>query len=112
MIHKELAKRLRLEVKDDRIGDVSITSVEVSRDLKCATITYMPLGGGDPTPEMQEGVELAAKQLRGPIGRALRLRHAPELVFEPDTHTEAAIRVTRLLDRLKAERAGAFEEEE
>jgi ribosome-binding factor A len=61
---------------------------------------------------MQEGVELAAKQLRGPIGRALRLRHAPELVFEPDTHTEAAIRVTRLLDRLEAERAGAFEEEE
>ena len=104
MIHRELAQRLRLEVKDPRVTPISITGVEVTRDLRRAEIAYMPLGGGDVSAELQEGLEEAAKRLRGPIGRALRLRHAPELVFEVDSTTEEAIRVTRLLDELARQR--------
>ena len=105
MIHKELAQRLRLEVKDPRVTAVSITHVQVSGDLSVARISYTPLGGGTPSAELQEGMLAASKQLRGPIGRALRLRHAPELRFEPDTHTEQAVEMTSLLDRLAQERA-------
>lgn len=104
MIHRELAQRLRLEIKDPRITEVSITEVSVSRDLSRARVHYMPLGGGKPSPEMQDGLDDAARRLRGPIGRALRLRHAPEIVFEYDTHTDAAFAVTRLIDQLAAER--------
>ena len=104
MIHRELAQRLRMDVKDERVTDISITRVQVSRDLKRAVVHYLPLGGGDIASGLQEGLDDAAKQLRGPIGRALRLRHAPELVFTADTDFEAAIRVTRLLDRLADER--------
>lgn len=104
MVHRELAQRLRLEVKDPRVTPVSITGVHVTRDLRRAEISYMPLGGGEVSEELQEGLDDAAKRLRGPIGRALRLRHAPELVFLVDTTTEDAIRVTRLLDQLAQER--------
>lgn len=111
MIHRELAQRLRLEIKDPRVVDVSITDVAVSRDLSRATVSYMPLGGGEPSEQLREGLEDAAKRLRGPIGRALRLRHAPELVFAYDTHTERAIAVTMLIEQLSAERSGEEGEE-
>lgn len=110
LIHQELGQRLRLQVKDPRVTPISITSVEVSRDLKRAVVQFLPLGGGPVGPELLEGLVSAARQLRGPIGRALRLRHAPELVFEVDTHTEDAIRITSLLDRLAAEREEVSEE--
>jgi ribosome-binding factor A len=105
LIHKELAQRLRLEVKDPRVTDVSITHVKVSADLSYATISYMPLGGGEPSEELAEGMQSASRQLRGPIGRALRLRHAPELRFVYDTHTDRAVEMSTLLDRLARERA-------
>ncbi len=104
LIHKELAWRLRAEVKDPRVTPISITSVEVSRDLRPAQISWMPLGGGDVTAELREGLGDVARQLRGRVGRALRLRYAPELVFEEDQHTEAAFRVTELLSVLAHER--------
>lgn len=105
LIHKELAMRLRLEVKDHRVTDISITHIKVSGDLRYAKIHYLPLGGGKPSEDLQAGLEQAAKQLRGRIGRALRLRHAPELSFEPDTHTDNALHMSSLLDKLSAERA-------
>ncbi len=104
LIHKELSQRLRLEVKDPRVTPISITSVEVNRDLSRAVVTFLPLGGGEASEELVEGLESAARQLRGRIGRALRLRHAPEIVFEVDTHTEDVFRITSLLDRLTEER--------
>lgn len=110
MIHRELAQRLRLEVKDPRVTDISITSIHVSKDLKRADVHYLPLGGGEASPELQEGLEEAARQLRGRIGRALRLRHAPELNFQVDHQFDEAVRVTRLLDRLQQERDEREEE--
>lgn len=104
MIHRELAQRLQSEIKDPRVQPISITAIDVTRDLSRATVSFMPLGGGAPSDELREGLAAAARQLRGPIGRALRLRHAPELVFTYDDRTDAAIRVTSLLDRLAAER--------
>jgi ribosome-binding factor A len=108
MIHRELAQRMR-QLKDPNLVPVSITRVEVTRDLSIAKISWLPFGGMEPADTIEEALERAAKQLRGPIGRALRLRHAPELRFEPDAHTEAAMRVTQLLSRLERER---HEEEE
>lgn len=104
MIHRELAERLRSEVKDPRVEPVSITGVTVTRDLSRAEVAFMPLGGGKPSEDLVDGLSAASRQLRGPIGRALRLRHAPELVFVYDEHTDAAFRVTSLLGKLEAER--------
>ena len=105
MLHRELDERLRLEVKDPRITPISITSVEVSRDLSRAVVEFLPLGGGPVAQDLLDGLAQAARQLRGPIGRALRLRHAPEIVFRVDAHTEEAIRITGLLSQMERERA-------
>lgn len=111
LLHRELGQRLLTEVKDPRLEPISITSIEVTRDLSRAVITFMPLGGGTPSPDLVDGLQQAAKQLRGRIGRALRLRHAPELVFTYDQHTEKAIEVTELITRLTREREAREEEE-
>jgi ribosome-binding factor A len=104
MIHRELSERLRSEIKDPRVGPISITNVEVTRDLSRAVISYMPLGGGEPSEELTEGLHDAARRVRGPIGRVLRLRHAPELVFVYDRKTDEAFHVMGVLDRLTRER--------
>lgn len=104
MVHREVAQRLRTEIKDYRLVPVSITHVDVTRDLSRATVHVMPLGGGGFSDEAGEALVDAARQLRGPIGRALRLRHAPEIVFVADNHTEMAVKVTSLLDRMERER--------
>jgi ribosome-binding factor A len=95
-----------MEIKDPRLVPVSITHVKVSRDLSRATVSVMPLGGGAMPQEVVDALRDAGKQMRGPIGRALRLRHAPEIVFQTDIHTEQAIKITSLLDQLTADREG------
>lgn len=104
LVHRELAERLREGGADPRLVDVSITRVVVTRDLERASIHYLPLGGGAPTRGLVEALEQAARAFRGPIGRALSLRHAPELAFVVDEQAIEAFRVTGLLDRLRRER--------
>lgn len=111
MIFRELSMRLRTQVKDERVGDISITRVEVTRDLSRAQIFFLPLGGGEVDEDLHEGLLEAAKQLRGPIGRALRLRHAPELVFREDVDHDKAVNVARLLDQIASERGEGRGEE-
>ena len=112
MVHKEVSHRLRVEIKDPRVSPISITNVEVSRDLQSAVISYLPLGGGVPSEHLLDGLNDVARRLRGPVGRALRLRRAPSLEFVYDSNFENAVRVSNLLDRLGVERSenGGFEE--
>lgn len=111
MVHREVAERLRSEVKDPDLVPLSITGVEVTRDLGRAVVRYLPLGGGEVGDPLKEALQRAARQLRGPIGRALRLRTAPELVFVVDTDLERAVRVTSLLDEIGRELRQRDEEE-
>ena len=109
-IHRELAQRLRLEIKDPRLEPISITHVKVSGDLSQAVVEYLPLGGGTVSADLSDALDEAARRLRGPIGRALRLRHAPQLQFHLDTHTEEAVRLTSLLRNMESARGGEGEE--
>lgn len=104
LVHAEVAQRLRLEFEDPRLTPISITHVHVTGDLSRATIQFLPLGGGAPSAELIDALGEAARAMRGPIGRALRLRHAPELVFRLDEHTEEAVRITTLLERMERDR--------
>jgi ribosome-binding factor A len=104
LVHKELATRLRQDHREPVAANISITSVSVTRDLKRADIRYLPLGGDAPSDELVEALDRESRRLRGPIGRALRLRHAPELKFHHDSHALDAFRVSDLLDRLAHER--------
>lgn len=107
MIHSELATRLRTDIKDPELTPISITRVEVPRDLGKATIFFLPLGGGEVSESLAAALDRAGRRLRGAIGRELRLRTAPELCFRVDTHHVQAMNVSSLLDRIGRELRGA-----
>jgi ribosome-binding factor A len=109
VIHAELARLLREEVKDPRVGSVSITGVSVKPDLSIARVRYLPLGGEGDRAQVQAGLDAAVRFLRGPLGRALGIRHAPEIRFELDQNVEYAAHMERVLRNLPA---AAPEEEE
>lgn len=110
MVHSEVASRLLRDIKDPELVPISITRVEMSRDLGRAVLWFLPLGGGEVSRSLQEALGRAGKKIRGPVGRALRLRTAPQLVFKEDIHHEEAVRVTRLLDEIGANMRAADEE--
>jgi|JI6StandDraft_1071083.scaffolds.fasta_scaffold594971_1 ribosome-binding factor A len=103
MVHREVSMRLRTEIKDPELVEISITRVEMTRDLGQATVFFLPFGGGEAPKPLREALGRVGRRLRGPVGRALRLRTAPEIVFELDVRHEAAVRMTHLLSTIGSE---------
>ena len=97
-IQRELTELLRRNVKDERIGNVTITAVSVTGDLRMARVYYLIFGreGADPT--VQTGLESAAGFLRNALSKALMIRYTPTLSFELDTSIEHGVRLTQLID--------------
>jgi ribosome-binding factor A len=94
---RSLAELIRREVKDPRVGLVTVTAVKAAPDLSEARVFVLPFGGGAPGPEFLEGLAHAAGFLRGEVGRRVGLRHAPRLTFEIDESFDRAARLTALI---------------
>lgn len=99
-IQEEVARALLFDVKDPRVGPLSITEVVVNDDLSVALIRYLPLGGQGDRDTITRALGDVARRLRGQVGRALKLRHAPELRFEIDKNIEYALHMDEVLSRL------------
>ncbi len=97
-IQRVLTDTLRRDVKDVRIGNVTITEVEVGGDLRTAKVYYLVFGHEGPDPKVQQGLESAAGFLRNALSRALEIRQAPTLTFEIDESIERGVRLTRLIE--------------
>jgi ribosome-binding factor A len=98
-----LADLVRREVKDPRIGAVTLTAVEVSPDLSHATVYFLPFGmGKDPAP-VAEGLGKAAGYLRTLVGKQLTLRHTPQLHFKLDTTLEKGMALNALIKEAVAD---------
>jgi ribosome-binding factor A len=102
-LQRVLAELIAREVKDPRVGNVTITGVSLSADMGVAKVLYAPFASPHPQEEVQSGLTRAAGFLRGEAGRRLGLRHAPRLDFEFDDTAEKAARLTGLIDRAVAE---------
>lgn len=101
-IRVEVATFLSQDVKDPRVvGLVTVTGVEVSRDLHAATVFVSIYGSEAERAATLEGLASAANHLRARVGRALRLRIAPEIVFRPDESVARAARIETLLSQIK-----------
>jgi ribosome-binding factor A len=94
-----LAELIAREVKDPRVGNVTITSVRLSGDKSVARVFFTPFASQHPAEEVRGGLTRAAGFLRGEAGRRLGLRHAPRLEFVFDDTPEKAARLTGLIDR-------------
>ena len=97
-MQRVLSTLVSREVRDPRVGNVTITAVSVAPDMSTARIWFMPFGGKHSPEEVGEGLGRAAGFLRGELGRALSLRHAPKLEFIYDQQIENADKLTRLID--------------
>jgi ribosome-binding factor A len=100
-IQRELTDLLRRDVKDERIGNVTITAVSVTGDLRTARVYYLVFGKEGPDPKVQQGLTSAAGFLRNALSKSLMIRYTPTLTFELDTSIEHGVRLTQLIDSLK-----------
>jgi ribosome-binding factor A len=104
-IREEVAKFLADGVKDPRVrGLVTVTGVDVTRDLHHAKVFVSIMGDDAARAETFDGLLGVAGYLRGRIGRALRLRVAPEIEFRNDASVAHAARIETLLEQLQRER--------
>lgn len=112
-IQRELAQMVREEVKDPRVALVTITEVEVSRDLAHAKVYFGSLSDGATRAEMVKVLNGAAGFLRRELAQRLRTRTVPELRFHFDTALEEGARMDALISKARAEdRARGTGEEE
>lgn len=88
------------ELKDPRIGLVTVTGVETSPDLRHARVFVSVLGGERMRAGTLRGLEAAHGVLQARLSRELRLKRTPQLAFEYDPTVERGVRMTKLIDEL------------
>jgi ribosome-binding factor A len=88
------------ELKDPRIGFVTITGVDTSPDLRQATVYVSVLGTEKKRDETIEGLQSSHGVLQSRVNRELRLKRTPQLTFEYDPTVERGVRLSRLIDEL------------
>lgn len=96
-IKKEIVDIVRSEVKDPRVGFVTITSVEASGDLQHATVYVSVLGDEEKRKASLEALQKASGFIRSEVGRRVRLRRTPELHFKLDTSLDYSTRISAVL---------------
>ena len=103
-IRQLLSESLARDVHDPGLGFVTLTRVRVSPDLQTARVFYTSMGDEKARKDTRRALDRAMSFLRRQIGRQLRLRRVPELVFQFDESVESQERIERILLDLKAER--------
>ncbi len=112
LLREEISRLLQREVKDVRVGQVLVTAVEVSPDLKYATVYVLAPGDDVRKAEALEGLASAAGYMRSRLGRELRVRRTPELRFVLDRTQERAARIEELLAEAGLQEGGGGAEDE
>lgn len=97
-IQRELSGIIRLEMKDPRVGMITITDVEVSADHSIATVFFTLLGGNEQVDRTATALSHAAGFLRSQLAQRLRLRTVPQLQFKHDVSIERGMRLSKLID--------------
>lgn len=104
-MQRELAQLIRREVKDPRVGLVTITAVDVSRDVGHAKI-YVTVMGQDDAEAIKQSIKVlntAAGFLRMQLGREMKLRSVPQLHFHYDESVSRGVHLSALIERAVAE---------
>jgi ribosome-binding factor A len=103
VILRELSAIIRDEVKDPRVGFVTVTSVILEENLRSAKIYISPMGSEDERAASFKGVCSASSFIRNCLGKRMRIKKMPQIYFKLDTAPEHADKINRLLHRLKDE---------
>ena len=97
---REILSEAVLDLKDPRIGFVTITGVRTSPDLSHATVFVSVLGSERKRERSLEGLGAAHGVLQARVAREVRLKRTPTLTFEYDPTVEEGVRMSKLIDEL------------
>ena len=103
LIKVEISDILLREVKDPRIGFVSVRDVEVSADLRHATVYVSVYGNEEEREKSMEGLEKANGYIRKLLGERITVYHTPEILFRYDKSLEYGAHISSLLEKVKRE---------
>jgi len=101
-IQRELAEIVRLELKDPRVGMITLTDVEVTPDYEHAKVYFTLLGDAARAEEAASGLRRATGFLRTQLAHRLKLRTVPQLQFVYDSSIERGVQLSRLIDEAVA----------
>lgn len=101
-IKKEAAEIIR-QMKDPRIGFATITDVEVTNDLRHVRIYVSVYGDDEEKERTLAGLQAAKGFVRTELGRTIRLRHTPEVVFKLDGSIEQGARINQIINEISSD---------
>lgn len=99
-IHEEVSRLLVKGVKDPRVGFVTVTGVKVTDDLHLATIYFSSIGSDEERKGTEAGLNSARGFLRREIGKVLRMRYVPDIIFRYDESVEYGSRIENILKQI------------
>ncbi len=105
LIQVELADIIFRQIKDPRIGMVTLTGVKMTDDLKLARVYFVQMGQDTCDPGTIKGLEQAKSFLKRELGKRLKIRHIPDLIFTPDESFAYGSRIEKLLAEIGGEDA-------
>lgn len=110
-IQRDLAEIISYELKDPRVGMITITEVQVTPDYAHAKVFFTTLNDNpEAVKDTLSGLSKAAGFIRGQLGRRLTIHTTPELHFVHDTSTARGIELSKLIDEANATRAKDFDQ--
>lgn len=98
---KELSQIIQREIKDPRIGFVTVTGVEVTGDLQQAKVFISVMGNEEQRENSIAALQKAKGFIRSEVGRRIQLRHTPDLIFKIDESIEYGSKIESLLKDIK-----------
>ena len=101
LLREEIGEIIHDELKDPRIGFVTVTSVEVTADTRHARVRLSVLGSEEEREASLEGLHSAQGVLRRELGSRVRMKFTPELHFSLDTSAEHSVKIGRMLQRMR-----------
>ena len=101
LLLREVAEILQKNVKDPRVGFVTVTAVEVSADLQVARIYYTVLDPGADRRDVERGLKSASPFIRRGLARRLRLKTVPEIRFVHDASVDRGFRLLEILEDVR-----------
>ena len=102
-VKRELGRIIQQELSDPRLQFVTITEVDVSRDLRNARIRFSVLGEKGRVRAAEQGLEGARGMIRKLLGQSMSIRHTPELFFIYDQSVEMSVRIEETLKEINNE---------
>ncbi len=111
LVKRVVADALLSEIKDPRIGFVSVVRVKLAKDYSVADIFVSVLGDDTQKKKSMAGIESARSYIQFLVGKGIQLRTTPRLVFHLDTSVEEGVRMVGVIEKLDAGDGGRHDEE-